>query len=583
MLNRHSIAGLLGLLMCGALAAPARAADPPDPLRLIPVGADVVLKVEHPRQFVEAFTTQPALKQLLAFDAARDALDTASVRRFFQVLAYYERELGAAWPDLLDQTAGGGIALAAQIAAEQKDNKLLLVVQAKDEKQLRKLFELVQHVVEEELDRQEAKIKFQKAEFRGVPGVKLGTDFFAAVAGSALFVANKADVMDAAIERHQGKAGASVAESKSLQEARKLVGPDALAWLWGDLTKVKQAPKAKDVFAQPGNDQNVTVLFGGWIDIVRRAEYVTAGFYREKDGLRLSVRLPAGRSDMPEQFALHLPKAGTLGSLPHLEPQGVLFSSSYYFDFAALWEQRAKLFPPQIAKAFDDFDKQGSRFTLGTSVSKLFLQSGPYQRVVVAQPSKPQYKTEPGTKVPAFAVVLSMRDDKFGESLNAVLRAAGLLALGGQVKMSLVEEKVGDVTLAGYRFDESAPFPNNADPTGIRFNFTPCFAKVGDQFFVASTLDLGRELIGLLKQTPAEPAAAATTRMRLYGTGGAAALRAAEDQLLTQAILGQAVPADVARKEIAALLKYLEGLGQVRIEANYRDDSFRLDVRWQAK
>src|SRR5262245_50000338 len=114
MLFRRSPAVLAGLLACaaGLLAGPACAAEPPpDPLRLVPATVDLVVKVEQPRALVEAFTTHPALQQILKFEAARDVLDTTSVRRFFQLLAYYERELGAPWSELLDQTAGGGIAL----------------------------------------------------------------------------------------------------------------------------------------------------------------------------------------------------------------------------------------------------------------------------------------------------------------------------------------------------------------------------------------------------------------------------------------------------------------------------------------
>lgn len=585
MLFRRSPAGLAGLLACAAtswMAAAARAESPPDPLRLVPASADLVLKIEKPRGLVEAFTSQPVLQQLLQFEAVRDALDTASVRRFYQLLAYYERELGAAWPELLDQTAGGGIVLAVQLSADQKDNKLLLAIQARDEKQLRKLFELVQRVVQDELDRQDAKVRLEKTTYKGVEGVKVGPDFCAAGAGSTLLVANKVDVLKTAIDRHQGdfKSGPGVLEAKKFRAAKRLVGEDALAWLYFDLAKAKQAPGAKDVFSRPANDQNLTVLFGGWIDTIRRSDFVAAGFYRESDGLRLSVRLPAGRDGMTEEMAFHVPLKGQPGTLPPLEPAGTLFSTSFYLDLAAMWEQRAKLFPPKVVKGLEDFDKQGSRFTVGTSVSKLFGQSGPYHRVVVAQPSRPAYKTGPGTKIPAFAVVTSMRDPAFGQSLEAMLRAAGLFSLG-QVKLSMKEEKVGDVTLVTYRFDEQAPLP--ADAGNIRFNFTPCFARVGDQFVLASTTDLGRELIGLLskKRTP-EPTTA-TSRMRFSGAGAAAALKAAEDQVITQAILDRAVPAERAKEEVAQFMKYLEQLGRLEVSSDYRADQFRFDLRWQMK
>src|SRR5437764_14679200 len=89
------------------LAAPARAADTPDPLAFIPPAAHVVLKVESPRKLAEAVTALDAFKQAEALAPVRTALDSATARRLFRMLAHVEQELGAKWPELLDQLAGG--------------------------------------------------------------------------------------------------------------------------------------------------------------------------------------------------------------------------------------------------------------------------------------------------------------------------------------------------------------------------------------------------------------------------------------------------------------------------------------------
>src|ERR1700738_5088818 len=67
-------AWLAALLLVGG-AAPARADAPPDPLRLVPKEADLVVEVPQPRRLVEAFTTLDVLKQLGQFDQLPDLVE----------------------------------------------------------------------------------------------------------------------------------------------------------------------------------------------------------------------------------------------------------------------------------------------------------------------------------------------------------------------------------------------------------------------------------------------------------------------------------------------------------------------------
>ena len=73
-----------------------------------------------------------------------------------------------------------------------------------------------------------------------------------------------------------------------------------------------------------------------------------------------------------------------------------------------------------------------------------------------------------------------------------LLRAAALFG-GSQASLKMTEEKIQDCNLVGYRFPEDKPL--KADVNDIRFNFSPCFVAVGNQFMVASRIQLGKELI----------------------------------------------------------------------------------------
>src|SRR5262249_19734094 len=87
-------------------------AEPPHPFRLIPEQANLIVHVEQPRKLVETLTQIPAVHEAQKLPFVRDRLETPAFQRFLNLVAYYERDLGMPWPELLDKLAGGGITVA---------------------------------------------------------------------------------------------------------------------------------------------------------------------------------------------------------------------------------------------------------------------------------------------------------------------------------------------------------------------------------------------------------------------------------------------------------------------------------------
>lgn len=571
---RHTLCTLacLALLPVGS-----RADAPADPLRLVPEQADLFLKVEQPRQLLETFTTLDLFKQLQTLDAVKELYDSTNYRRFLQLVAHFEKQLGTQWPDALDRLAGGGV-LAVQFGPDPAP--ALVVIQGKDEALLKKFAPLILQVIEQELARQESKDKLEKGEYRKIETYRIGKDFHAAVAGSAILLSNKDQVLEAALDRHLDGGKKSLANVAAVAEGHKLLGGAPLAWAWLNLESARKQEGAKDVFAKPNDNAVLTVLFGGLLDVAGRAPFLCAGFYHDKDTFRLSFRMPRGREGLPAEMVLHVPPTGEAGSRPLLEPKDVVFSTSFYLDAAKLWEHRAKLLNAQPAKDLEAFDENSGRYLAGSKLSGLLKQAAPYHRFVVAHQAKRGYKTAPKLQLPAFAYVLEMRDpDDFSRSVESILRATALLGAFSEFKLRLVEEKHGDLEIVGYRFPENVKVKD--DVNDLRFNFSPCFVRVGNQFVASSTLELCHELIDLLeKEAKDKPKSSpAANRARMYAEGGVEALKAFEDQLVTQAILGQAVPADEARQQVKTLLGLVRQLGVLHIETHYGEKDFRYDFR----
>jgi hypothetical protein len=570
---------LLGSLIYCALLAGHLAAAPPDPLRLVPDQAELVVKVERPRHLVEAVTTLDLLKQLQSFEPVRDLFETTNYRQFQQLLGYFEKQLGAPWPVLFDRLGSGGAVLAVKYGTQPPP--ALLIIQGDDEAAMKKFIQLALEVAEQELARREVKDRLEKGSYRDLETVRLGKEFHAARAGSALVISNNEKTLRQSLDLHLDGNKNSILQAKGLTAARQQLPADPLAWAWLDMEKVRQLPGAKEVFFPEAQDPNVTILFGGLFNVLKRTPHVAAGLYRDQEGFTLTARAPGQRDDMGPGAPLFVPPAGQAGSRPLLEPKGVLLSSSYYFDISKFWELRDKLFTKEQVKGLEDFDNQSAKFLSGNRFSKLLMQAGAYQRVVVVNQANPgSYQTRPKQPLPAFAVVLELREaEPFARSLETIVRGAGLLA-GTQVKLKLLEEKEGDIDILGYRFDEKSPL--QGDPQDLRFNFSPCIARVGNQYVFCSTAELCHELIGLLQAEAKELEAKSSplaSRTKIYSAGGAQLLRAFEDPLIAQIVLDQGVSIAEARKQVNPFIEWVRTLGVLQIEEDYGAKEFRFDVR----
>ncbi len=584
---------LAGALACLALlplfdargasadVAPAKAKRPrpkarPSPLRFIPAEADLVLEVPSPRRVVETGLNLEIYKQLGNFPIAKEFLNGTQPRRAKQLLAYFEKELGAKYPELLDRLAGNGIALGAKFGDKAP---LLLVIQARDEKLLEKFVALGLTVIEGELARQEIPAKAARGEHRGVETISFGKDLVLARAGTTLLVSNKEEAIKRGLDLHLGQDKKSIATSPPMIEADKLLPEGPLARAWISMKAAHASPQGKALYKSPRDDFNLTTLIGSGLDVLGRAPFVAIGVYPEKDGFLTTIRMPRGRVGMGNDRLLHLPVAGQPGSRPLLEPKGVLYSQSFYLDLAAFWKDRDKLFPAKIAEAISNSDKNSGRFLGGAKISTLLTSTAPYHRVVAVSQPTGVYKRKPKQVQPAFAVVTELRDPgKFARSMDTLLRAGALLATT-QLKMQMHEEKHKGVDVVGWRFDEKAKVKQG--PDDVRFNFSPCYARVGNQFVFCSTIELGRELVELLQKEQKAPATgnAASSRIKLYGAGAADYLKYTEDQLITQVILDQAVAPGEAREQVKAFLAFVGKFGSVCLEATYLDNEFRYELR----
>jgi hypothetical protein len=559
--------------------APVLSAQPKkDPLRFVPSQAELVVKVNHPRDLVEAVEKNELFLQAQKLAGVREYYDTTNFQQLYQLIAYFEKELGKERNEILDDIGAGGIVIAAKLTAPQG---ALLVVQSKDEAKLRKFVELALDIVGKELERQESKDKIVRKKYDRFDGGQIGPKLNFALADGALLISPDAMVLKMALDLQLKKeAGQSILQIPAFTDARKQAPAKALAWTWLHLEELRKDEKFKNGLDAAGLDPAQMLLFGGLADLLKRAPYVSAALTRDgPTDYRLGIQMPRGREGMAPLKHMITP-ADDNGTLPPLAPPRALASFSYFLDLGQFWEKRVEILGEKNAKGLDEGNQNVAKLLGNIKLSKLFQAAGPHHRLVFAQQKESPYKLKPATPFPAFALVIDMRDPGFAKDMNSIFRTGALLATF-QIGLTLKETTYKDCDLVSYYFSETKKF--EGDPTNARFNFNPTYVAVGDQFVMSATAELARDLIDVIKAERKAKPSKASMRTQVFASGFADIARANEDATLTQLILAQALPPKTAKEELRTILDWVDRLGSLRLEMTYGDSDFRYDILWKAK
>ncbi|MBM3992985.1 MAG: hypothetical protein FJ303_02345 [Planctomycetes bacterium] len=554
----------------------ASAQDPRSPLRFVPKQAEAIVYVQKPRDLVDAVLKNEVFLQAQKLAGVRDLYDSTNTRQFYQLLAYLEKQLDQNRYDLLDELTSGVVVLGAKLT---QPGGAVLVIQANDEKKLRRFLDVAFDIVQKELERQESKDKLERSMRDGVEVGQVGPKVRFAIMDGAFLIASDDAVLKLALEAPSKKT--SVMHNPRFVDAIKKTAGKPLAWGWINLDEVRSNnPEFKNGLDAAGLDPFQMLLFGGFADLLKRTPYVAASVNRETaGGYRIGIAMPVGANGMAPVKHMILP-ADKAGTMTPLQPPRVISSSSYFLDLGELWEKRVEILGAKNAAGLDEGDKNLAKFLGGIKLAKLFKAMGPHHRLVFAQQKERPYKVKPAAPFPAVALVVDMRDQTFAKDMNSIFRAAALLATF-QVGLTLKEEKYKGCDLVSYYFSETKKF--DGDPTGIRFNFSPTYVTVGNQFVMSGTAELARDLIDLLQAERIQQASPASMQTRFYSSGLGEIIRMNQDQTLTQLILSYALPPKTAAEELRRILDWVDQLGTLRLESTYGANDFRYDVFWQPK
>jgi hypothetical protein len=347
---------------------------------------------------------------------------------------------------------------------------------------------------------------------------------------------------------------------------------------------LKEDPKAKPPLTLPANDPVPVVLLGGYLDLLRRADFAAAGIFVSGPVPELRIRVPVGTDGAFAGLRGYFASETTESAPLLLRPPGTIFTAGWFRDYRKLWDARSELLNPDLVQKFEAANSKAQSEGAKVGLSDLVQMLGPHFRSVAARPRDTPYNVKLEERLPAFALVISVRDE-------AGFRERVLTGIDSLLWVGVASANLGEIKQSDYRgakvntlrFSEKPEFVDS--DMRVLYNFTPSYSLARRELIVGSTAEIVRDLIDELDRQAAAPEAAApagerpTDRQVLSFTELSELLNDYLPRLIRGAANDRGLtPAD-AEKEIDVLRQMLIRVGQLTTVAKIADDHFEISVR----
>jgi hypothetical protein len=450
----------------------------------------------------------------------------------------------------------------------------------------------------------------------------------------AVLVSSDPDLMAGAIRSH--RAGSKrLADADYYRSAETTVPRKAVAWLSVDLVRLREVFAVEDA-AERARMANPLggFLFGGWWHSILHAERAAAWVLADAEELRIETRL-TGVNALPESYGGFSWKESDESTWAAADLAGFLGEVRVARDWPALFSERESILTLPAAGDLVNFSNVMTTLLgqLDFVDELLPTVDGPV-RFVMAQQDFSTCGYTPTPKLPAFALVvpLALEDESdlprrlhsgsqtalalvnadagqkqqptflldvdrykdvrivFAEYPRHSTRDGPMMGRDAAkpkskskqrkqeeeagVEQSRSENPTGDAQAA----KADPPVARESSPAyGIRYNFAPAAAVVGDEYVIATSLDLLHSIIdaaGEPKAAARKPVDPAADTFSLSIPTLLAILRDNRRELTAQRMLEKDMPRRQARREIDAFLELLEHGDRFDVSSRLTDHGY---------
>ena len=433
---------------------------------------------------------------------------------------------------------------------------------------LGKLHDIVVQFAKEEARKNGQGGGMTSAVYRGVTGWTIGAGEAHAIIGNRLLLANRPQVLKAAIDRREDSEEKGLSSVPAYQAARKAAGPGAAAVAYLNLATLKKAPQFEKILTKDENPMGA-LLLAGVREAVRQSNWLALNLRVEGQSLALEAMVDGRPSPDSEQAAFAWPKLPDEGALPNLSVPRMIAGMSLYRDLHAFYAAKDKLFAERTSGLIFFENMMGIFFSGRDLTEDIMAQPKPEVRVVVAGQEYDKAAGAPQIQIPAFAAIFRLKQPKqYADVIeSAWQKAVGLINVtrGQKAEVGLVIDRQ---TYHDARYTVAYfANPPDAEKTapGTETNFRASLVKMGDYLVLSSTEGLAKDLIDALQKETSEktrPLAGIHTAIDFDGGQLSAVLEANRRTLVRGNMVEKGNSQEQAETEIGVWIALAKYLGQ---------------------
>lgn len=372
-----------------------------------------------------------------------------------------------------------------------------------------------------------------------------------------------------------------LAKDKAFESMARKVGDGHLARLLVDVQAISKAAGGRLGLPEKMDNPVGSLLLGGMLEMAAHSTEGTITIDTEDHGFALEVGFDGDPGKLDEQFQVFFsdpPKTGTQ-SLP--EVPGLIGGFTFYRDLATWYRSRNELLIEAVLPEFDKFETGIGNLLPGKDMGEDVLPLlGHNMTFVSALQDYDHLGDEPGVKLPAFALIVDLKEadqatDIFQLFFQTFLSVLNFDAANQARQPWLIDLKMhNEVKVTTARYLEN---PEGKD-LPIVFNFLPASARVGDKYIISSSLQLCEQLIDFYLQPESGKRRAENLNFEVR-FGPLAKILAANSEHFEAQRVSEGRTVKQARADVALFLSILKGLDSFSTTTLANQEGFKLRVK----
>ena len=474
----------------------------PPAIQWIPQDAVISLELAQPKALLDLLAGEKATAAITALPLYQEQVSKPQFQEFLTLLGYMETELGTDWRTALAKLTGGGITLA--ICPEET---VVLIIDAEDEQLLKRFGEMLLGMARSDAEQKGQPGRVASTKYGDVTAWTFDGKEAHAIIGKRLVMANRPEGLKAVLELRAETWGDNLASKKNYRAAKRQLsrnGDNAVATVFADLKLLKQTPDIAGLLKQQGENPLAALAFAGIVEAIRDSNWLALGLAIEDQTLICRASMDGETVARTSPAAFALPKEPGEGALPNLVVPRRIAAFTLYRDLHQFYAAKDDLFPERTSGLIFFENMMGIFFSGRDLTNEVLALTRPEIRFVVAEQQFDPAIGTPAVKLPAFAMILRLRDE---EQFDEVFEEAWQKAIGlinftrGQQAMPglIIDRPVHKGTKLTVAYFSTAEIEDKTE-LAQRFNIRPSLVMPGDYLVLSSTDSLARDLIDALNR-----------------------------------------------------------------------------------